>query len=218
MSLADSRDQASSLKAEPQQWAGRLCGMQCASHTRWDWPVAEYLERCIGAQIIFWDLRSDLLEGLYKHRVETARLQPILDCIDSQHLGALVEIAAPVRCVTTRPPPPLPTHTHLHCFCTVLCSVLQFNRVVIVPFWSVVCLIRQVLAVAHRSMVICRGCFRFWRGACCQRWSPHCAACTWTVGPHGARRFYRRVQQLLWFECALYTCCCHSPSSKAART
>lgn len=47
-------------------------------------------------QIIFWDLRSDLLEGLYKHHVDGARLQPILDCIDSQHLGVLVEIAAPV--------------------------------------------------------------------------------------------------------------------------
>ena len=55
---------------------------------------------------MFWDLRSELLEGLYKHQVNGARLQPILDCIDSQHLGVLVEIAAPVRPAShTRPGP-----------------------------------------------------------------------------------------------------------------
>jgi hypothetical protein len=49
------------------------------------------------AQVVFWDLRQELLEGLYRHRVEEARLQPILDILDAT-LGGLVEASVPVRC------------------------------------------------------------------------------------------------------------------------
>jgi hypothetical protein len=55
------------------------------------------------AQVIFWDLRTELLENLYKHSVEACRLEPILESIDNDHLGVLVEMAAPVRL----PPPRL---------------------------------------------------------------------------------------------------------------
>ena len=48
-------------------------------------------------QVVFWDLRQELLEGLYRHRVEEARLQPILDILDAT-LGGLVEASVPVRC------------------------------------------------------------------------------------------------------------------------
>jgi hypothetical protein len=46
-------------------------------------------------QVVFWDLRQELLEGLYRHRVEEARLQPILDILDAT-LGGLVEASVPV--------------------------------------------------------------------------------------------------------------------------
>ena len=49
------------------------------------------------AQVVFWDLRQELLEGLYRHRVEEARLQPILDILDAT-LGGLVEASVPVSC------------------------------------------------------------------------------------------------------------------------
>ena len=47
--------------------------------------------------MVFWDLRQELLEGLYRHRVEEARLQPILDILDAT-LGGLVEASVPVSC------------------------------------------------------------------------------------------------------------------------
>ena len=46
-------------------------------------------------QVVFWDLRQELLEGLYRHRVEEARLQPILDILDAT-LGGLVEASVSV--------------------------------------------------------------------------------------------------------------------------
>ncbi len=47
-------------------------------------------------QVVFWDLRADLLEGLYRHKVGEARLQPILDILDAT-LGGLVEAGAQVH-------------------------------------------------------------------------------------------------------------------------
>jgi hypothetical protein len=50
------------------------------------------------SQVVFWDLRQELLEGLYRHNVGEARLQPILDILDAT-LGGLVEASVPVRVV-----------------------------------------------------------------------------------------------------------------------
>lgn len=49
-------------------------------------------------QVVFWDLRVELLEGLYRHNVGEARLQPILDILDAT-LGGLVEASVPVSAV-----------------------------------------------------------------------------------------------------------------------
>ena len=43
--------------------------------------------------MVFWDLRGELLEGLYRHQVADARLQPTLDILDAT-LGGIVEAGA----------------------------------------------------------------------------------------------------------------------------
>ena len=44
-------------------------------------------------QVIFWDMRADWLEVLYRHRVGDARLAPVLTKLDDT-LGDLVQAAA----------------------------------------------------------------------------------------------------------------------------
>ena len=45
-------------------------------------------------QVVFWDLRGPFLEELYRHSVQSARIHPILESLDSW-LGQLCAAAAP---------------------------------------------------------------------------------------------------------------------------
>ena len=45
-------------------------------------------------QMVFWDMRDAVLEQLYRHRVQSARIGPVLEGLDIW-LGQLCTVAAP---------------------------------------------------------------------------------------------------------------------------
>jgi hypothetical protein len=164
----------------------------------------------VPAQVVFWDLRQELLEGLYRHNVGEARLQPMLDILDAT-LGGLVEASVPVRQgllesspFTQQQHPCVTLHATLGRLVEAFEPVRDLSTSC---FWThgpatghcfrrhprsaAIARPRPVQPVPRNCCVSSlhsthyRGCSRPWRAACWGRWRRRCGACTWMAGPHG---------------------------------
>ena len=97
-------------------------------------PREDATAACAGVQVVYEDLRQPLLEDLYRHSVEQARLGPVLERLDDA-LGALCEatpkeLHAGALSMSSDPQPATEHATHLQYSqdwggCEVLCAMLR---------------------------------------------------------------------------------------------